>query len=81
MGTLGFQVLIESGRQLITQVHDLWFTIIVTLNLMSDLVAYAMTQSGAREIRAQARDLDGQQHVLCCGREVLPHALLPNVQE
>ena len=81
MGTLGFQVLIESGRQLITQVHDLWFTIIVTLNLMSDLVAYAMTQSGAREIRAQARDLDGQQHVLCCGREVIPHALLPNVQE
>jgi len=83
MGTLGFQVLIESGRQLITQVHDLWFTFVITSNLffISDLVADAMTQSGAREFRAQARALDGRQHVLCCGREVLPHALLPNLQE
>jgi hypothetical protein len=59
MGTLGFQVLIESGRQLITQVHDLCFTIILTLNLLSDLDADEMTQSGARGFQVQARAVDG----------------------
>jgi len=38
-------------------------------------------QTGACEFQAQAGALDGGQHVLGCGREVLPHALLSDLQE
>jgi len=38
MGTLGFQVLIESGRQLITQVHDRLFTFLTTDGAFSSLI-------------------------------------------
>jgi hypothetical protein len=75
MGTLGFQVPVESGHQLITQVHHLWLTFSITPNINSHLVdntkQCAMTRQEHMKISS----------VLHCSREALPHTILLNVQE